>query len=83
MSKFSVISWREQVAFLYDDDDDDDVRFALEQHAELDNSCLVYVICVCLRIVVSNTYCVVFLFCFSSSLDSLFLIVPSVFYNFI
>jgi hypothetical protein len=50
MSKFSVISWREQVAFLYDDDDDDDVRFALDQHAELDNSCLVYVICVCLRI---------------------------------
>jgi hypothetical protein len=24
-------------------------------------------ICVCLRIVVSNTYCVLFLFCFSSS----------------
>ena len=31
------------------------------------SSCLIYVICVCLRIVVSNTYCVVFLFCFSSS----------------
>ena len=30
-------------------------------------SCLIYVICVCLRIVMSNTYCVVFLFCFSSS----------------
>ena len=30
-------------------------------------SCLIYVICVCLRIVVSITYCVVFLFCFSSS----------------
>jgi len=29
--------------------------------------CLIYVICVCLRIVVSNTYCVVFLFCLSSS----------------
>jgi hypothetical protein len=28
---------------------------------------LIYVICVCLGIVVSNTYCVVFLFCFSSS----------------
>jgi hypothetical protein len=28
---------------------------------------LIYVICVCLRIVVSNIYCVVFLFCFSSS----------------
>ena len=31
------------------------------------DTCLIYVICVCLRIVVSNTYCVVFLFCFSSS----------------
>ena len=41
-------------------------------------------ICVCLRIVVSKTYCVVFLFCFSSSmlpvfLDCLFWIAPSVF----
>jgi hypothetical protein len=40
----------------------------------------VYVICVCLHIVMSNTYCIVFLFCFSSSsmlqvsLDCLFLI---------
>ena len=31
------------------------------------SSCLIYVICVCLRILVSNTYCVVSLFCFSSS----------------
>ena len=30
-------------------------------------SCLIYVIFVCLRILVSNTYCVVSLFCFSSS----------------
>jgi len=29
--------------------------------------CLTYVICICLRIVVSNTYCVVFLLCCSSS----------------
>ena len=29
-------------------------------------SCLIQVICVCLCIVVFNTYCVVFLFCFSS-----------------
>jgi len=29
-----------------------------------DGSCLIYVICVCWRIVVSNTYCVVFLFFF-------------------
>ena len=32
-----------------------------------EDSCLNYVICVCLHIVVSNTYYVVFLFCFSSS----------------
>ena len=31
-------------------------------------SCVIYVICVCLRIVVSNTtYCFVFFFCFSST----------------
>ena len=41
-------------------------------------------ICVCLHIVVSNTYCAVFLFCFSSSMlpvypDCQFLIAPSVF----
>jgi hypothetical protein len=52
--------------------------------------CLIYVICVCMRIVVSNTYCVVFLFCYSwsdapyvaSFLGSFrFLIAPSVFSN--
>jgi hypothetical protein len=32
-----------------------------------EGSCLIYVIYVCLRIVVSNTYCAVFLFCLSSS----------------
>jgi hypothetical protein len=32
-----------------------------------EGSCPVYVICVCVCIVVSNTYCVVFLLCFSSS----------------
>jgi hypothetical protein len=36
-------------------------------HQLLKDSCLIYVMCVCLRIVASNTYCVVFLFCFSSS----------------
>ena len=30
----------------------------------VDGACLVYVICVCLRIVVSNTYCVMFLLLF-------------------
>ena len=53
-----------------------------------EGSCLIYVICVCFRIVVSNTYCVVFLFCLSSSwvllyvpvsLGCLFLIASSVF----
>jgi hypothetical protein len=29
--------------------------------------CLIYVICVCLCIVMSHTYCVVFLYCLSSS----------------
>ena len=32
-----------------------------------EGSSLNYVICVCLHIVVSNSYCVVFLFCFSLS----------------
>ena len=32
-----------------------------------EGSCLIYVICVCLHLAVTNTYCVVFLFCFSSS----------------
>ena len=43
MSKFSAISWREQVTFWWDDDDDnddddddDDVSFVLDQHTELD-----------------------------------------------
>jgi hypothetical protein len=50
---------------------------------------MIYVICVCLRVVVSNTYCVVFLFCFSSSCVPYIasfsglsiLIAPSVFSN--
>ena len=33
MSNFSAISWREQVNFQWDDDE---VRFVLDQHAELD-----------------------------------------------
>jgi hypothetical protein len=54
-----------------------------------DGTCLIYFICVCLRIVVSNTYCVVFLFCFFFVLCTLccqflwivFFIAPSVFSN--
>ena len=50
---------------------------------------VIYVLCVCLRIVVSNIYCVVFLFCLSSSCEPYvasfsglsFLIAPSVFSN--
>ena len=53
------------------------------------NNGLIYFVCLCLRIVVSNTYCVVFLFAFlrllyfimSVSLDCPFLITPSVFSN--
>ena len=49
----------------------------------------VYVICFCLRIVVSNTYCIVFLFCFPPSCVPYiasfsgcpFFIAPSVFSN--
>ena len=47
------------------------------------SSCLIYVVCVCLRIVVSNTYCVVFFFSLRIlypvlpvSLDYLFLNAP-------
>jgi hypothetical protein len=42
------------------------VRFVFTSSCLLEGSCLGYVFCVCLRIVMSNTYCVVFLFCFSS-----------------
>jgi hypothetical protein len=41
------------------------VRLYLQWFVE--GSRLIYFICVCLRIVVFNTYCVLFLFCFSSS----------------
>jgi hypothetical protein len=34
MSNFSAISWQEQVTFWWDYDDD--VRFVLDQHADLD-----------------------------------------------
>jgi len=41
------------------------VRFVFTSSCLLKGSCLIYVICVCLCIVVYNTYCVVFLFCLS------------------
>ena len=44
-----------------------DVRFVFTSSCLQEGSCVVYGMCVCLRIMVSNTYCVVFLFCFSSS----------------
>jgi len=46
-----------------------DVRFVSTSSCLLESSFLIYVICVCLLQVVSNIYryCVVFLFCFSSS----------------
>ena len=43
------------------------VRFVLTSSGLYEDSCLMYVICVCLRIVMSNIYCVVCLFCFSLS----------------
>ena len=67
----------------------DDVRFVFASCCLVEDSCLIYVICVCLHILVSNTYCVVFLLCclrlvypmFSVSLDCPFLIAPWVFSN--
>ena len=44
-----------------------DVRFVFSSSCLYECSCLIYVSCVCLRIVVSNTHCVVFLLCGSSS----------------
>ena len=44
-----------------------DVWFVFTSSCLQVHSCLIYVICVCLCIVVSNTYCVVFLLCFSLS----------------
>jgi hypothetical protein len=39
-----------------------EVRFVFTSSCLKEGSFLIYVICVCLRIVLSNTYCVVFLF---------------------
>ena len=62
-----------------------DVRFVFTSSCLQEGLCLIYFICVCLRIhvVVSNTYCAVFLFCQSSSIlpDCSFLIAPSVISN--
>ena len=62
-----------------------DVRYVFTSSCLQECSCLVYVICVCLHIVMSITYCVVFLRLvypmFPISLDSTFLIAPSVFSN--
>ena len=44
-----------------------DVRFILISSCLYESTSLIYAICVCLRIVVSNKYCVVFLFCLSVS----------------
>jgi hypothetical protein len=66
-----------------------DVRFVFTSSCLYNSACLIYVFCVCLCIVVSNTNCVVFLFCFSSSCVShfasfsrlSFLIAHSVFFD--
>jgi hypothetical protein len=41
-----------------------DIRFVFTSRCLYEGSCLIYFICVCLRIVVSNTYCVVLQLCF-------------------
>ena len=43
-----------------------DDRFVFTTSCLHAGSCLIYVICMCLRILLSNTYCFVFLLCFSS-----------------
>jgi hypothetical protein len=43
------------------------VRFHFPSRCLREGSCLIYALCVCLSIVVSDTYCDVFLFCLSSS----------------
>jgi hypothetical protein len=43
------------------------VQFVFTSSCLSEVACLIYVICVCLRIEVSNTYRVVFLLCLSSS----------------
>jgi hypothetical protein len=47
------------------------VWFAFTSSCLQEGSCLIYVICVCLRIVVSNTYCVVFFFYYVSNFSGL------------
>ena len=39
-----------------------DVRFVFVSSGLCEGSCLVFIVCVCLRVVVSNTYCVAFFF---------------------
>jgi len=46
---------------------EDYVRFVFASVCLWEGACLIYVICVCWRIVVSSTCCVVFLLCFSLS----------------
>jgi hypothetical protein len=66
--------------------DTNDVQFVFISSCLLEGSCLIYVICAYLRIVMSSKYCVVFLLCFCSSCVPMlpvylvcpFLIAPSV-----
>jgi hypothetical protein len=44
-----------------------DVRFVLISSWSYESSWLIYIICACLRLVVSKAYCVACLLCFSSS----------------
>ena len=63
--------------------DIDHVRFVFTPSCVQEDSCFIYVTCVCLRRVVSKTYCVVFLLYLSSSCVSglSILITPSEFSN--
>jgi hypothetical protein len=66
----------------------DDVRFVFTSSCLWEDACLIYIICVCLRVLVFSTYCVVFFFffvlctlCYHFLWDILFLIALSVFSN--
>ena len=50
-----------------------DVRFVFTSSCLYEGSCFITVICVCLRILVSNTYCVIFFVAFVDSFSGLFI----------
>jgi len=67
LSDIRSLNWK-HLKYKNSDDNNNDIRSSDIVYCNLwEGSCLIYVIYVCLRIVVSNTYCVVFFFCSPSS----------------